>query len=208
MRRTDRLALGLMAALLLVLGASAGCKKGGGEGEGGGDASFATPEKAFEQVKKSLVNRDPDLLWDGLSKDMVTLFEEGRKELLAKPLEERKEIAVEGMTTVEELQKLDTKGFFKFYFEYKKREVYRMNSAELLDRKVDAVRTAEVQKVVYEPADPATATRAWVHYEMAGDQFRLPLVKEDGEWHVDAMDEPKALEEGSAPTAGGEGAAE
>lgn len=190
-----RRALGLVAVLVLVLGASAGCKKSGGEGDQ--DVSFATPEKAFEQVKKSLVNRDPDLLWDGLSKDMVTLFEEGRKELLAKPLEERKEIAVEGMTTVEELAKLDTKGFFKFYFDYKKREVYRMNSAELLDRKVDAVRTAVIQKVSYEPADAATATKAWVHYTMADDEYKLPLVKEDGEWHVDAMDEPKALQEGA-----------
>jgi hypothetical protein len=192
--------VGLAAAALLALGIASGCSKGGGKGDTGGDESFATPEKTFEQVKKALVNRDPDLLWDALSKNMIRLFEDGRKELLAKPLEDRKEIAVEGMTTVEELEKLDTKGFFKFYFEYKKREVYRINSAELLDRKVDAIRTAEVKKVIYDPADPAAATKSWVHYTMAGDEYALPLVKEGNAWRMDGMDEPDPVADRVEPT--------
>ncbi len=154
---------------------------------------FATPESTFEVVKKALVNRDADLMWDALSPDMRNLFEEGRKELLAKDIEELKEIAVAGMTSVEELKKLDTEGFFRFYFNYKRREVYRMNSAELVERKVSSVRTATISSVTLQPHDPESATRAYVLYDIAGDMFMLPMVKVGEEWRIDQMDEPQPI---------------
>ena len=161
-------------------------------GAGGPSDLFATPEKTFETIKKGLVNRDPDLVWEGLSQRMVGIFEEGRKELISKPLAERKDIAAEGMVAVEDLEKFDTKSFFEFYFNYKKHEVYRMNSAELLERKVDAVRNATVTSVTFDPAPPAQPTKAFVHYEMSGEAFVMPMVREGTEWQLDSMEETEA----------------
>lgn len=183
--------------IVAALAAGLACKKGSDQESAG--ALFASPEATFETTKKGLVNRDADLLWDAISSRLIGIFEEGRKEVLAKPLDEKKTIAVEGMTTVEELEKMDTKGFFRFYFNYKKREVYRMNTAELLDRKVDAIRKAAIKKVTYVPADKAQAKKAYVTYEMSGQEFIMPMVLEKGKWLVDSMEEPQSI-----PANGGE----
>lgn len=171
-RRLSWIVMGLVVAV-------AGCK-----GAETPESPYATPEGTFAQVKKALLNRDADLMWECLAPSWQAVFDQGRKDLLAKPADQLEQIAREGMATPADLQKLDAKGFFRFYFNMKKRETFETSSPEILEKKADLVRDAQPGTVEYNGAK-ANATKGVLKYTLEGQEFRIPMVKVENRWLMD-----------------------
>lgn len=169
----------LMVACVVVGLASglAACSKEKPKAEG-----LSTPEATFAQVKKALVNRDDQLMWETLGDSWKAIFEKGRKELLAKPPEEKENIAREGMVSVADLEKMDTRSFFRFYFNYKKREVFKTEAPEIIEKKTEMIRGASLGKVEYAGGDAAAATKAGLSYKMGDNTYQLSLEKVGTQW--------------------------
>jgi hypothetical protein len=171
-----------LAALLLT-----GCAKSGGADNG----PFGTPEASFEQLRKALLNRDGDLTWECLGPSWRDVFETGRKELQAKPAEEKATIAREGMVSAADIDGMTAKTFFVFYFNYQKREIYTTNAPEIIMQKGEALSKATVKDVVYKDADKKIAT---LKYDLGGTVYALPMQKVDGRWLLDARKEEGQLQ--------------
>jgi hypothetical protein len=174
----------LFSILFVIFAFQTGCKKE----ETQANNLMATPGDTFEQLRKGLLNKDPEILWNTLSMKMVSIFEEGKKELLAKPKEEKEKVAKEGMVSVEDIEKMDTKGFFKFYFGLTKREVYKINTPDIIDQKMNEIANAKVTDIKYEDGSSKTATKARVEYKMFDQIFSCKMAKENDEWHLDSTD--------------------
>lgn len=179
-----------IAAFVLGASALAACSKGGGEAK---DSPFGTPEASFEQVRKALLNMDAELMWDTLGDRWKDSFEKGRQELQAKPQQEKEDIAKEGMVTAADIDKMDAKSFFKFYFNYRKHETFKTNAPEILEKKGEAIRDAKVSSVEKIGPDKDKATKAVVHFILEGKPQRLDLAKVGDKWLVDVREggEPK-----------------
>ena len=174
-----------LAVAVLVAAASGGCAK---KSEG----PFATPEAAFDQVKKALMNMDADLMWDCLGDGWKENFEKGRQEMVAKPQQEKDDIAKEGLVTAADIDKMDAKAFFKFYFNYRKHEVFTTSAPEILEKKGEMLRDAKVSSVEY--LGPDKATHAVIHFILDAKPQHVELVKAGDKWLLDVREgggEPK-----------------
>lgn len=158
-----------------------------------GKKAFETPEAAFGQIQKAMVNRDPDLMWDCLGGSWKAIFDKGRQELVAQPAEEKEKIAKAGMVSAKDIDEMDTRDFFQFYFNYKKKEVYSTNAPEIIEKKTDLIKGATIDKVNY-LGDKTKAYEAEVVYKMDGDSYKLSMLKTKGAWLLhttgDSMDAP------------------
>lgn len=155
-------------------------------GKAGSDAPFASPEATFETVKNAILNRDTDRLWDSLSGSWQAIFEKGRQELVAQPAEDKAKIAEEGRVTVADIEKMSTKDFFKLYFNTKKREAFKTNAPEILEKKIDTIRESSIVAVEYDGGDKAKAVKATLTYKLGADEYKLDMVKVGDLWLMTA----------------------
>lgn len=172
----------VLAVLLASLLAATGCSKS----DAGGAGPFGTPEASFEQLRKALLNRDADLTWECLGPSWRDIFESGRKELLAKPAEDKDRIAREGMVSVKDIETMTAKTFFAFYFNLQKRDVYKTNAPEIIMQKAEALSKAGIAEVVYKDAAKTVAN---LRYTLNGGTYTLPMKKDADRWVLDARQE-------------------
>jgi hypothetical protein len=172
----------VFTAVLACLLAVTGCAKGSGAGSG----PFGTPEASFEQLRKALMNRDADYTWECLGPSWRDIFDTGRKELMAKPAEEKEKIAREGMVSVKDIDAMTAKNFFAFYFNLQKRDVYQTNAPEIIMQKAEALSKAAITEVVYKDAAKTVAS---LRYTLDGNAYTLPMKKVDDRWLLDARKE-------------------
>jgi hypothetical protein len=177
----------VFAALLACVLVATGCSKEPAAGAG----PFGSPEASFEQLRKALLNRDADLTWECLGTAWRDIFETGRKELLAKPAEEKEKIAREGMVSVKDLETMTSKGFFAFYFNLQKRDVYQTNAPEIIMQKAEALSKAGIKEVTYKDAAKSLAN---LRYALGEGTYTLPMKKEGDRWALDARQEEGQLQ--------------
>lgn len=178
--------LTIMTVLAFVTGL-AGCTRSPDPEPG-----LSSPEATFAWIRKALVNRESDQMWMSLADSWKRTFEKGRKELLSKPREEQERIAKEGLVSVADLEKMDSEAFFRFYFNYKKRETFKTSAPEIVEKKSEMIRDASILGVEYEGGDGNDAVRAELQYEMGDGRFSMLLVKVDGKWLLEARNKDKA----------------
>jgi hypothetical protein len=166
-------------ATLAAMTVFAGCKSEG-------PAPFETPEATFGTIKKAILGRDADLMWDGLASSWRVVFEEGRQSLLAQPQEQKEQIAKDSGIGVSDIATLDAKGFFRVYFNMKKKETLQSSSPEIISQKVELIEGSTVIKVEYDGGDPSKAVKSRLIYKMGTDEFSIDLVKTEGKWLMDA----------------------
>ena len=177
----------VFATLLACLLVATGCGKAPAAGEG----PFGTPEASFEQLRKALLNRDADLTWECLGPSWRDIFETGRKELAAKPAEEKEKIAREGMVSAKDIDTMTAKMFFAFYFNLQKRDVYQTNAPEIIMQKAEALTKATIAEVQYKDA---AKTLVNLRYTLEGGTYTLPMKKDGDRWLLDARKEEGQLQ--------------
>jgi len=173
----------LLLAVSILAGSLAACKGSGAP------VGLATPEGAFEQIKKALLNRDADLMWDSMADKWKETFEKGRQELVAKPQEEKENIAKEGMVTAADIDKMDAKAFFRFYFNYRNKELYTTTAPEILEKRTDALKDSTITNLTYIGPDKKNAMLV---FDMGGKSFNIELIKVGDQWLMDQREGAKS----------------